>query len=357
MSGSETNQDSENASRLVLRTYRATDHDYVLHVFYSAAFGLVPEGIKRKLMSPVFWTIWLTSCYCLVTVVPAVISGAHWPRWILWLMRIALVLGWILAAFVVLFIFTDRWEVVGHIEEAQQNDLSDPEVYYLNWVKKEVIVDDSPPVKPSSSSNKKRVTFDKSAKPATEMVRTLRPAKEQTLSHFWVLAMDNVPIGMVGLANYRERVYDNRISIPSLWDALRETVSRWIPWLSSSIVADRVVVDEDDVQDDKRVFAEPHAPKSATLQRLAVKPDYQGCGLSTLLINNVMLWAHKQGLESIYATTNEMQQSAQTILHTRHGFQKIKKTRKGWLGQYEIVWKCTVDQWMKDHEDLAKQLL
>ncbi|CEP07522.1 hypothetical protein [Parasitella parasitica] len=335
---------STDSPRLILRTYKASDHDQVDHLFYSTYFTLVPEGVKCKLKSPVFWVLWIAVYSYLLGIVPILLSGMNWPSWSSVALKIFLTFAWVIVSFAGIFVATDRFEVVDKVEHVRQNDLSDPEVYYLNWIKEEVLVDDDD----NEQVGKKRVTFDKDAKPATELVRTQKPLEEQAPSHFWVLTLDNRPCGMVGLAHYKEQLKSHRPLQPPAWKLLT----------AAALARYRLPVPES-LQDlhakmPTPVFAEPHDPKKATLQRLAIKTDYQDCNLSTLLINRAMSWADEKGLETVEATTNELESKAASILSAQHGFKLTKTEKKGWFGQFEKTWACDVKKWMAAHEEGAK---
>ncbi|KAI8991643.1 hypothetical protein BDF20DRAFT_800186, partial [Mycotypha africana] len=208
--------------RLTLRTYKSSDHDQVDHLFYSTYFALVPEGVKSKIKSFTFWVLWFMFYSYLLSLIPVVLAGMNWPQWASTVLNIFISFAWFVVSFAGVFIYTDRFEVVDKVEKARQNDLSDPEIYYLNWTKEEVVCqdDDGDYEDNKDSSNndrKKRVTFDKDAKPATEVVRVQKPIDQQAPSHFWVLCLDNRPCGIVGLAHYKQRVYSNSPVQPAAW--------------------------------------------------------------------------------------------------------------------------------------------
>ncbi|KAF1801539.1 hypothetical protein V8B55DRAFT_1471694 [Mucor lusitanicus] len=330
--------------RLILRTYKASDHDQIDHLFYSTYFTLVPEGVKCKLKSPLFWVLWIAFYSYLLNIVPVLLAGMNFPSWSSTALKIFFTFAWSVVSFAGVFVVTDRFEVVDKVEQARQNDLSDPEVYYLNWTKEEVQVDEDE----DDKSGKKRVTFDKDAKPATELVRKQKPVEEQAPSHFWVLTLDNRPCGMVGLAHYKSQLKSNRPLQPPAWKLLA----------AAALARYRLPVPESlkDLQAKMPtpVFAEPHAPNTATLQRLAIKTDYQDCNLSTLLIDRAMSWADEKGIETVEAKTNELETKAARILSTRHGFKLVKTEKKGWFGQHEKTWACNVKEWMAAHEEGAK---
>ncbi|KAK4514056.1 uncharacterized protein ATC70_006064 [Mucor velutinosus] len=341
-----TEADALNAEtpRLILRTYKASDHDQIDHLFYSTYFTLVPEGVKCKLKSPLFWVLWIAFYSYLLGIVPVLLSGMNFPSWSSTALKIFFTFAWSIVSFAGIFVVTDRFEVVDRVEQVRQNDLSDPEVYYLNWTKEEVQVDEDDNVK----AGKKRVTFDKDAKPATELVRTQKPLEEQAPSHFWVLTLDNRPCGMVGLAHYKEQLKSNRPLQPPAWKLLA----------AAALARYRLPVPESlkDLQAKMPtpVFAEPHEPNKATLQRLAIKTDYQDCNLSTLLIDRAMSWADEKGIEIVEAKTNELETKAARILSMQHGFKLVKTEKKGWFGQHEKTWTCNVKEWMAAHEEGAK---
>ncbi|KAI8988650.1 hypothetical protein BDB01DRAFT_560881 [Pilobolus umbonatus] len=332
--------------RLILRTYRANDHAQVDHLFYSTYFSLVPEGVKIKLKSPLFWVFWI-ACYAyLLAIIPVLLAGMNFPSWTDTLLKVFFTFSWAVLSFAGVFVITDRFEAVDKVEQARQNDLSDPETYYLNWIKEEVEVSDE---SASNDGNKKRVTFDKDAKPATEIMRRQKPVEEQSPSHFWVLELDNKVCGMVGLAHYTERLISRRSVQPPAWKLILISMFRRyglpLPEFLKDLHSKLPVA----------VFGEPHEPHVATLQRLAVKTEYQECGLSSLLIDRAMSWAHEKGLTSITAVTNEFEGRAAEILKKKHGFKLVKKEKKGWFGQYEKTWSCDVEEWMKRHEATANK--
>lgn len=335
--------------RLILRTYKASDHEQIDHLFYSTYFTLVPEGVKCKLKSPIFWIGWIGFYSYLIGIVPVLLSGLDVPNWSYTALKIFFTFAWIVVSFSGVFVFTDRFEVVDKVEQARMNDLADPEIYYLNWIKEEVEIDDEEDA--VRTGNKKRVTFDKNAKPATEIIRSQKPVEEQTPSHFWVLCLDNKACGMIGLAHYEERLYSNRPTQPPAWKLLlaavlkryRLPVPDYLNHLYEKMPAS--------------IFAEPHEEKVATIQRLAIKTEYQSCGLATLLIDRAMTFAHEKGLERVEAVTNELESNAAEILRIKHGFTLVKKEKKGWLGQFEKTWSCDVKDWMSCHESAAKTYL
>lgn len=338
--GEETKIDTP---RLVLRSYRASDHDQVDHLFYSTYFTLVPEGVKCKLKSPLFWVVWFACYSYLLAIVPVLLSGLPVPNWASTALKIFLTFAWAIVSFAGVFVVTDRFEVVDKVEQVRQNDLSDPEVYYLNWDKQEIeVMDDT-----KQEQGKKRVTFDKDAKPATELVRTQKPLEEQAPSHFWVLTLDNKYCGMIGLAHYNQTIYSRRPAQPPalklMGAALFRRYNLTVPEYFSNLQDKMLPV----------VFAEPHQPNVATLGRLTVRPEYQGCGLSTFLIDRAMAWADEKGLKRVEAKTNELETKAADILRLHHGFKLIKKEKKGWFGQYEKTWACNVKDWIATHEAAA----
>ncbi|KAG0169385.1 hypothetical protein DFQ28_003695 [Apophysomyces sp. BC1034] len=346
MSNAKASSQAEESPKLVLRTYQASDYNYVDYLYYSTYFALVPEGVRRKLWSPLTWAIWFGVYSYLLLIVPVLLSGMNVPSWAPLALKVFFTFAWAAVWFAALFAATDRFEIVDKVECARQNDLSDPEVYYLNWIKREVIVDDEESEQEKSNS-KKRVTFDKDAKPAVEVVRERKPESEQTPSHFWVLAMEGTPCAMLGLACNREDIEDKRETLPAPWKRLGAAIFRRYHLTVPNIFKASPTAKRD-------IFAKAHEPNTATLQRLAVKYEFQSCGLSTLLINRAINWAADHGIERVYATTDEMMMQAENVLQLRHGFKKVEKKRTGWFGQYEATWYCDVQEWKEKNNDKTK---
>ncbi|KAL0089618.1 hypothetical protein J3Q64DRAFT_1729444 [Phycomyces blakesleeanus] len=330
--------------RLVLRTYRATDFPHVDHMFVSNYFALVPEGVRRKLWSPATWVVWFAVYSYLLMIVPVLLGGMDFPSWADTVLKLFFTFSWGAIGFAALFIITDQFDTQDRVEYARQNDMKDPEVYYLNWNKKEVEVEDAP----KGSSEKKQVTFDKDAKPATEIIRERKPESEQTPSHFWVLSMDGEPCGMVGLAINKDTVFDQRPAQLAPWQKIGAGLFRRYNFSVPKFLDTPPKVEP-------KVFSKAHGPRTATLTRLTVKYDYQNCGLSTLLVNRALSWANENGIDRVYAETNEMMMAAEQILEKRHGFKRINKKSTGWFGQYEAEWECNVKEWVAKHEDQTKE--
>ncbi|KAI9275758.1 hypothetical protein BDA99DRAFT_430919 [Phascolomyces articulosus] len=344
---SSTPSNSTNDPKLCIRTYRATDREHVDFLFYSTYFALVPEGVKRKLMSPAIWVIWIAVYAYLLAIVPVLLHGMNLPSWSGLVLRLFFTISWGLVGFSALFFLTDRFETVDRIEAIRQNDLSDPEIYYLNYNKYEKEVTTSPE-HTDDEAKKKRVTFDKDTKPATELVRELLPEEERTPSHFWVLEADGVHCGMVGLACYKKPVLDARPVLGPAW----QRFGRWLCERYDLSIPNLFVTPE---PTNPPVFADASPPHTATLQRMAVKYQFQGCGLGSILINRAMIWAHDHDIHTVLAFTNEMQSTAADILKKRHGFKLVRKVSKGWFGQYEAHWSCNVNTWMEKNQPQQQQ--
>lgn len=348
--------------RLVLRSYKPGDFEQVDYIFYSTYFALVPEGVKQKLRSPLFWIGWIGVYGYLLAIVPVLLADMSVPSWSGRLLQAFMTISWGLVSFAAVFVMTDRLDVVDQIEKARQNDLRDPEVSYMNLIKEERVVSDKEEAtvdQPSSTTTttkrkktpKKRVTFDKDTKPAVEVVRINKPKDQQTQSHFWVLQMDGQVCGTIGLAQYSTIQYDQRPPLAPAWKKIGQALcGRYGFTVPSFLQYDAAAHQHDSV------FAQAHAPNTATLQRLAVKQEFQGCGLASILISRALTWAHQQGITQVFAVTNEMQTLAATILRTHHQFTKVKTERKGWLGQHETTWVCQVQQWQDQHASQSDNL-
>lgn len=332
--------------KLCLRTYRPTDRDHVDFLFYSTYFALVPQGVKRKLAAPMTWVIGIGVYAYLLAIVPILLEGMGLPAWSGIVLRVFFTIAWILVGFAALFLYTDRFEMVERVEAARQNDMLDPEVSYLNYIKYEKVVSDEEDdnddgdAASSSDKKKKRVTFDKDTKPATELVREKK--KDRTPSHFWVLEVDGVPCGMVALQCLKEHVMDQRPTPGPGWQRI------------ISLLWNRYGRPNPFQELPPRVYQEPNPLNHATLTRLAVKYELQNCGLSTVMITRAMEWADEHGIQTVNAVTNECQTTAADILKERHNFKLVKKVTTGWFGQYDKYWECNVKDW-KEQQSLKQQ--
>lgn len=292
--------------KLILRSYNSEDFQRVQELFIGTYYGLVSEGIRAKLRTPWTWLVWILGYFFFQTVVPTLVFGQErensWPEYFL---KLFLTFWWVATAFIVFFIMTAKYELVDRVNEAQANDMSDPATYYLNYT--------------TTADNK--------------LVQ--KPAAEQSPSHFWVLSIDNALAGIVGLAVYNKVVKETRN---------KDERKRKAWWTVDADLAN--------AKDD--IFAEPTPPKTAILQRLAITPDYQNCGLANLLINRAMFWAQEHGIEKVVAYTNEMQRTAEKVLMERHGF-KLEHTNKKWLS-YQKKLVCDVQAWIDKYGEESKGL-
>lgn len=313
---SSNNSDDLKKPKIILRTYQEQDHESVNSLFTSVYYGLVPEGIRAKLWAPFTWIVWLGVYSALMMVVPTMFFELEeietsWPAFFL---KLGISSLWAMIGFTFLFLQTERFQVVEEIAEAQQNDLSDPQVYYLNWTKE-----------------------------GGKAVR--KPESEQTPSHFWVLTVDSVVSGFVGLAHYDDRVMNRRSNPGNSFQQVASSFCRNAGLPIASIFKP---------SSDIRVFAEQSEPKTAVLRRLVIDNDYQNCGLSTLMISRALVWADEHGIEKVYAQTSELELAAEQILTKRHGFKLVKTERTGLLGGKRLTLVCYVKDWIKNNSDMKK---
>ncbi|KAI8140717.1 hypothetical protein BJV82DRAFT_519783 [Fennellomyces sp. T-0311] len=303
--------------KLTLRTYQPEDLQAVNALFSSTTYALVLEGVRAKLWAPMTWILWFAGYTGLMILIPNTIFGWDdrentWPEYFL---RLFISAAWAAIGFMMVFLKTERYDVREMIEEGRENDLSDPEVYYLNY---------------EQDQDGKRVR---------------KPASEQLPSHFWVLLVDGQICGMAALAMNSERVMSKRAPLGTPLQEVGAFICRRLGLPVFSFLKPKLSY---------KVFGEETGDKLAVLQRLAIDNDYQNCGLSTLLINRVMSWASEHGIEEVLATTTEVNMAAEQILTKRHDFKIIEK-EKTWLGNYHALLVCNVKEWMEKHNDQAKK--
>jgi GNAT superfamily N-acetyltransferase len=280
-----------------------------------------------------------------MSLVPILLAGMNVPSWSYPVLRIFMGLSWTLIFFAILFGYTDRKEAVDQIENAMCNDMADIEEYYLGWNKEERVVEDGKDSdKVQTPIGEKKVTFDKSSKAATEIVKTRKPESERTASQFWVLTINSIPSATVAIDQRLKPVYNKRSQPTPPYKTFGQFICRRYGFAIPSFLQ----IDEN--PEPQLLFA-AHKPKEASLQRLAIQREYQGFGLSTILISRAMMWANEHKLEWVNATLNEFQNKAINILKSKHGFKLISRKSTGWFGQYEVELRCNVKEWMERYAD------
>lgn len=273
----------------------------------------------------------------------------NFPWWAYPALRIFITLAWTILSFAGLFVYTDRKEAVDGIEDAMCNDMKDIEQYYLGWNKEERVVEDDKDFHASKvTEGSKKVTFDKSSKAATETIRTRKSDEERTASQFWVLTINSIPSATVAIDQHHEIVYNSREVTLAPWKQAGQFLCRRyhlsIPkFLEGPAVPKR------------NVLFPAHKKNEASLQRLAIQGEYQGFGLSNILISRAMMWANEHNIELVNATCNQMQKPAQNILKDKHGFRRISRKSTGWFGQYEVELQCSVKDWVEKYERGVKE--
>ncbi|KAI9274574.1 hypothetical protein BDA99DRAFT_545545 [Phascolomyces articulosus] len=305
--------------KLILRTYQPSDRDAVNALFTSTSYALVLEGIRAKLWAPMTWILWLFGYTGLMVCIPYVLLGPG-PRpesWTEYFLKLFISAAWAAIGFIILFMKTEHYDMRDMVEEGRENDLADPEVYYLNYEINE------------------------------EGERVRKPASEHLPSHFWVLLVDGQVVGMAGLGVYEDKIISKRKPMGTPLQELCAFLFRKCGLSVPKFCQPKLSYS---------VFAEATGNKLAVLQRLAIDNDYQSCGLSTLLMNRVMSYASEHGIEEVLATTNEMNMAAEQVLTKRHGFKQVAK-EKSWMGDYHALLTCDVKKWMEEHGDQTKSYI
>lgn len=307
---------------LNLRLYQEDDLKMAQYVYYSAYLNLVPNGVILRLKSPILWGAWIAVWGFFNSNVDYILAGWTFPWWTPIVLRIFITFAWAVVAGTALFFWVDKVVAVPKVDVGMETDMKDPEVYYFGINKVEELVEMTEEEKRAAAKAHKEVaqkesflakTNDtimgffrpkKSDTPLTSLThksrvqKTLKPASECTNSAFWVLTVEGVVVGIVGL--------DQR------------------PGRKSN---------------------------EATLRRWAVNFNYQGYGLSTILLSRVILHAQKMGIEWIDAETDEMETKAAEILAKRHGFRPEGKRRGGMFNLFGEVtsWRLDVQKWVEDY--------
>ncbi|KAI7901041.1 uncharacterized protein BX663DRAFT_553670 [Cokeromyces recurvatus] len=314
--------------KVVLRTYRDTDYEQVEYLFRSTQVPLVYESIRSKLWALPTWGIWFIVYSGLLISIPKAITFCigNLPEWAMVIIKIFISFCWAVVGFAIIFISSDRIEIQNRVDEAMANDLYDPDLYYLNY------------------------TINKDGK------KVRKSESEQVPSHFWVLSIDDEICGMIGLLCNNQDLEDRRETVPVGWKQFIIAVlelfrlSSMPPFLEKQ----RANIDPGNKNNSRRIFARKQIPKTATITRWAIRSDLQACGLSSLLINRAITWAHEHDINRIYAMTNECCMAAEQILTGRHGFVIMKRYNLNFFGEYNKLFACRVKEWMEKNGEKTR---
>ncbi|KAL0088373.1 hypothetical protein J3Q64DRAFT_1725337 [Phycomyces blakesleeanus] len=329
---------TEKRSQIELRPFFDKDDlKYAQFLFYSTYLDLVPYGVKLRVQSPIILGTWLALFAFLFTWVPSQLSTLGWTDLMMLSVRVLIVIVSIGGGLITLLWYVDKFDVSERVLEGIDNDLKDPPTFY-------------------------------------------RGEPDQPLKgNFWVLTINGEPVGCVGMDQHLEDVIDKRATstylrateLPKLSDSPAINEAEWektakvlakiddtvrlvlvgaTDLVCDSIVAARKAlgfkVDSDGKKE--RVLFKAHKPNEASVRRLAIKSEYQGHGLSTVLLKRVALWAHSHQIEYLYAETNELQDKMAEVLEKRHGYTRVSTKKEGYI-KTKTVWKLDVKLWMSKY--------
>ncbi|KAH8556784.1 hypothetical protein BGW37DRAFT_417606 [Umbelopsis sp. PMI_123] len=322
--------------QVAIRTYsQPFDQKFVQYVFYSTYLDLVPAGIWTRLKSPLIIIIWLAISAFAFIEIPKALQHLELSGGFMISIKCFLVVASIAFGLVAVIWYVDKMVVSERIEHGLVNDMGDIQQYYLGFD-----TDDS---------------------------------------HFWVLTVDDNIVGCVGLNHCQVPVMDKYYE-QAIRSARTPEPAQPLEGQPSFLAkASYLLVKADDFISlcvvrghnslvslyrmivpipDKTVLYKAHKKNEATLQRLAVKSEYQGHGLSSILIKRAILWAHQHKIEYLFATTDELQKNMATILSTVHGFQKVEEKKTGYYSR-DTIWRLDVNEWieksLKEKEAEAEQ--
>ncbi|GAB5591154.1 hypothetical protein Unana1_06054 [Umbelopsis nana] len=321
-----------------------SDKKFVQYLYYSTYLNLVTIGVKMRLLSPYVPMLWLAiSTFAYFEITNALLA-LNFAPWMLMGIKVFLVIGCIAFGLAGVLWYVDKMVVSERVERGFANDMGDIEQYYLGWDKEEHTVDGERTVKKVRSS-------------------------EPNFSNFWVLTINGDVIGCVGMLQNQIPIMDKfiaqrtkRMPPPEVlktnpeiqnaaWARLSyvlatvdDFVRTWIVRIHNTLTdMYRLVVPVPKPE----VYIDAHKKNEATLQRLAIKTEYQDHGLSTILVKRVILWAHSHGIEHLFATTDELQVKMADILSKRHGFQQVSVKKTGFYSR-ETLWKLDVKKWAEE---------
>jgi N-acetylglutamate synthase-like GNAT family acetyltransferase len=315
-----------------------TDKKYVQYLFFSSYLNLVTIGVKIRLQSPVILISWFIISVIAYIELPKALEVLDLGPLIMIGIKGFLVVACFAFGIAGLLWYVDKMVVSQRIERGFANDMGNIEKYYLGWIKEEQTVD------------------------GETQVQKVR-ADESNFSNFWVLTVNGDIVGCAGLhhnqlditdkySGQRPKHLESLKSDPAVQNASWARLSYALAVVDDFVrlcivkfhntlmdVYERVVPAKK-----SEVLFKAHKANEATLQRLAIKTEYQDHGLSTVLIKRVILWAHSHKIEHLFATTDELQVKMGDILSKRHGFQQVS-TKKTGLYSHETLWKLDVKDW------------
>jgi GNAT superfamily N-acetyltransferase len=343
--------------QVAIRTYsQPVDQKFVQYAFYSTYLNLVPEGIYARLKSPPIIIFWLmVSTFAYIEIPKALLHLELSGKFMLGI-KIFLVIASIAIGLVAIIWYVDKMVISARIEHGLVNDMGDIQQFYLGFDTEQTMDGD------------KKIT-------------KIKPVEgEKNDSHFWVLTVDDNVIGCIGLNHSQvdkmDKYYTEPIKAAAKTPEPVEPAVDQNSWLvkgfnavakvddliSSCVVSGhnaavsvyrKVVPTPDNV-----VLFKAHKRNEASLQRLAVKTEYQSHGLASVLIKRAILWAHQHKIEYLFATTDELQKQMASILSTKYGFQKVEEKKTGYYGR-ETLWRLDVNEWieksLKEKEQEAQQ--
>lgn len=315
-----------------------TDKKYVQYLFFSSYLNLVTLGVKIRLRSPIVLASWFIISVMAYIELPKAVDALNLGPWARIGIRGFLVIACFAFGIAGLLWYVDKMVVSPRVERGFTNDMGDIEKYYLGWIKEEQAVD--------GETHVQRVRVD-----------------ETNSSNFWVLTVDGNIVGCAGLHHNQSDIKDNylghrpkptenlqsdpavqnaawaklsfvlatiddfvRLSIIRFHNALLDVYERVVPSTASAVIF------------------KAHKENEATLQRLAIKTEFQDHGLSTVLVKRVILWAHSHKIEHLFATTDELQVKMAEILSKRHGFKQVSTKKTGFFS-HETLWELDVKDW------------
>ncbi|OZJ03981.1 hypothetical protein BZG36_04047, partial [Bifiguratus adelaidae] len=262
-----------------LRAYREGDLKQVQYIFVSTYFNLVPYGVKYRSMLPVYWILLIAFFIHVQSFVPGLLAFYDIPIWFdMWLRGFIGVAIFAMAA-AAIFFYEDRIVTTAKVESALQNDMKDPEEYYLGFEKRQGPAEN---VKEDNASSK-------------NVIKTRKDPSELSHSMFWVLTVSDLQVGIIGIDQHKKDLYDTR--------------------------------------NPTRLIEPAHADNEATVKRWAVRLEYQNYGLSTLLMNRAIWYCNENGIDYLYAETDEVQELAAELLQKKYDFVEVHVEDTGlWRG-------------------------
>lgn len=330
-----------------LRPYFAeTDKKFVHYLFYSTYFNMVPKAVRVRLLSFYIVPIWILLYALLILYIPTMVSNFGWSSQLLLAIQVLMTLVVFLGGLLILFWYTDKYDLTQRVLQGIENDLKEPDQYYRGTT-------DRP-----RKGNFWVLTLNEEIVGCIGLDQTLVPVMDQSESYIPYVRASERPRAVDA-----KEIHEAEWKRTAYWMAKADDFIRLVLVGALDILTDIIYkikgtsqsqIDKERALKKTKVLFEPHRSNEASVRRLAIKLECQGHGLSTVLLKRVAFWAHANQIEYLYADTNELQTEMAEILVKRHGYKHVSTKKLGYFHS-QSTFKLDVKLWMSQELERRAQ--